>query len=726
MDSVSTNHFLISDNREKRHFFCKFVAITPKKIRMTNTILKKFQHKFPNLCKIANNSQDEEQFVSSIRAYITIKVSENPGESAEKACKLILTMLDNESSYIEELSRGERIYIETFSLLWSFLNGAKTDADTDLYEDLFHIFAQAEGFEEYKPYSEAKLQKHMKRWASGLEREIRIKRILNKERIIRLLVKKIDRKSSTSSRYHFEDGLSHDQKIKQVEEWWNDFRFHLAMALKSPSELNTFLGESLSTKTLRVLNRAKRKKIPFFITPYYISLLNTDIKGFDDYTIRSYIVYSESLVETYGNIKAWEREDLVIPGEPNAAGWLLPDGHNIHRRYPEVAIMIPDTRGRSCGGLCASCQRMYDFQSERLNFDLDALKPKETWDKKLHKLMEYFESDSQIRDILITGGDALMSRNKVLEKILDAVYKMAQRKIEANKLRSDGEKYYEIQRVRLGSRLLAYLPMRIDAELISILKEFKRKGESAGIKQFVVQTHFQSPLEVTVEARHAIESIISAGWTISNQLVFTAAASRRGHTAKLRHTLNSLGVVTYYTFTVKGFEENQQMFAPNSRSIQEQKEEKIFGMISPEKQQELLSIFEKGTNIPAEICSFMKENHLPFLPTDRNVLNLPAIGKSMTFKMVGITKNGKRILRFDHDRTREHSPVIDKMGEVYIVENRSVASYLREIEAMGENRADYASIWRYTSGETEQVFKLFDYPDPEFLPTKKITNFMAD
>ena len=66
-------------------------------------------------------------------------------------------------------------------------------------------------------------------------------------------------------------------------------------------------------------------------------------------------MYSNELVDTYGSIKAWEKEDMVVADEPNAAGWLLPEGHNIHRRYPEVAILIPDSMGRACGGLCASC-----------------------------------------------------------------------------------------------------------------------------------------------------------------------------------------------------------------------------------------------------------------------------------------------------------------------------------------------------------------------------------
>ena len=89
------------------------------------------------------------------------------------------------------------------------------------------------------------------------------------------------------------------------------------------------------------------------------------------------------------------------------------------------------------------------------------------------------------------------------------------------------------------------------------------------------------------------------------------------------------------------------------------------------------------------------------------MLNLPAIGKSMTFRLVGITAEGKRILRFDHDRTRRHSPIIDRMGEIYIVENKSVAAYLRQLEKMGEDAEDYASIWGYTHGQTEPRLELY-------------------
>ncbi|MDP3435971.1 MAG: KamA family protein [Bacteroidales bacterium] len=691
---------------------------------MAENILIKFQKNLPEIYKLAIESDNEELFYDHIRCYANHIIENNSDPVQKDAANLLLSFLEYESKYVQELSKGDKIYLETLSLLWNFLVGnSPSGAKNDLYEDLYHIFQLTARNFKVPDYSQKRLSKHMKRWPSGLDKDVRDRRVYNKERIILQLVKKIDKRAHTSTRYHFEEGVTYSEKVSKVNEWWSDFRFHLIMAIKSPSELNTFLGESLSTKSVRILNRAKNKRIPFFITPYYLSLLNTDENGFDDLAIRSYIIYSESLVETYGNIKAWEREDTLVDGEPNAAGWLLPKGDNIHRRYPEVAIMIPDTRGRSCGGLCSSCQRMYDFQSERLNFDMDALKPLESWERKLSKLMEYFENDSQIRDILITGGDALMSKNRVLENILNAVLKMAIKKRESNRLKAQGDKYYDIQRVRLGTRLLAYLPMRVNSELISILKEFKRKGVEAGIKQFVIQTHIQSPLEITPQARETIKAIISAGWIITNQLVFTAAVSRRGHTAKLRQLLNSLGVVSYYTFTVKGFEENMEMYAPNSRSMQEQKEEKAFGKVPDNKQVELNTIFNKGDNLTSEINRVMKENNLPFLPTDRNVLNLPAIGKSMTFNLVGISKEGKRVLRFDHDRTRQHSPVIDKMGEVFIIENRSISSYLRELEAMGEKIKDYDSIWGYTSGETEHLFPLFEYPNPDYTPTKHITNF---
>lgn len=692
-----------------------------------NSQLKKyFNRDFPQLVNMAEESGSAQPFKVALRSFVSSRITNGEGGSdmGNAIAKRILLLIEHDDCAVSELSTGTELQIQTITCLWKLLAGKLDEpVSPDLFIDLFRQFELLENPVQEAP-DRALVKRQMNRWPTGLDEEVMRIRTLNKERILIRLIRKIERRSASSptSRYLFAEGLSYEGKYEQVNEWWNSSRFHLSMAIKSPTELNYFLGGSLSDETMQLLMQAKKKGMPFFVTPYYLSLLNTHPGGYDDATIRSYILYSDELVETYGSIKAWEKEDIVVSGQPNAAGWLLPDGHNIHRRYPEVAILIPDSMGRACGGLCASCQRMYDFQSERLNFDFEALKPKESWDKKLRRLMHYFEEDAQLRDILITGGDAFMSQNATLRNILDAVYKMAVRKRKANESRPDGEKFAELQRVRLGSRLLAYLPLRITDDLVTILREFKEKASLVGVTQFIVQTHFQSPLEVTPEARQAIEAILSAGWTITNQLVYTVATSRRGHTAKLRQTLNAVGVICYYTFSVKGFNENYAVFTPNSRSLQEQHEEKIFGLVPKDKQKELHRIVRHERPLGKWLIGFLKENQLLFAATDRSVLNLPAIGKSMTFTTVGLTAEGKRILKFDHDAGRRHSPIIDSMGEVYIVENKSIAAYLRQLREMGEDVKEYTSIWNYSEGITEPRFSLYEYPNYPFGITEKMTN----
>ena len=672
-----------------------------------------FRQELPGLVAQADASRDAGEFRARLEEFVARHAAAQ-GEAAEQ----IRLLIGYDGREVSELSTGEQMPVRTLELLWQFLTGRLENPEMrcDLFIDLFFQFKRLEGLE-LQPLTPQRVRIRSDRWPTGLDPEVAEVRAQNRERMLHLLVQKIENRKSTPSRFRFEEGMTYEDKYRQVGVWWGDFRFHLAMAVKSPSELNRFLGNSLSAETMYLLSKARKKGMPFFATPYYLSLLDITGKAYDDEAIRSYILYSPQLVETYGNIRAWEKEDVVEAGKPNAAGWLLPDGHNIHRRYPEVAILIPDTMGRACGGLCASCQRMYDFQSERLNFEFESLRPKESWDHKLRRLMAYFEEDTQLRDILITGGDALMSQNKTLRNILEAVCRMAGRKRRANARRPDGEKYAELQRVRLGSRLPAYLPMRVNDELVEILREFREKASAVGVKQFIIQTHFQTPLEVTPEAEEAIRKILSAGWLITNQLVYTVAASRRGHTARLRQVLNSLGVVCYYTFSVKGFQENYAVFTPNSRSMQEQVEEKVYGRLTPEQAAELDDLLADGTDTAAKIRRFMRRHHLPFLATDRSVLNLPAIGKSMSFRLVGITAEGKRLLRFDHDRTRRHSPIIDSMGE-----NKSLAAYLRQLGKMGEDPEDYASIWAYTHGETEPRFGLYVYPDFGFATTDRVSN----
>jgi lysine 2,3-aminomutase len=229
-------------------------------------------------------------------------------------------------------------------------------------------------------------------------------------------------------------------------------------------------------------------------------------------------------------------------------------------------------------------------------------------------------------------------------------------------------------------------------------------------------------MEVTPEARDAVKLMISAGWTVTNQLVFTTAASRRGHSAKLRKVLNEIGVLNYYTFSVKGYMENNFNFATNERAVQEQMEEKVYGRVPEEFYEDIRQFPENAEMMVDNVQDVMNRAGLPFLGTDRNVLNLPGVGKSLTFRTIGITRYGRRILEFELDHTRRHTPLMKDMDKVIIIESKSISEYLKQLEDIGEDISDYESIWGYSIGETEPRMPIYEYPEYDYKVTKEFTN----
>jgi lysine 2,3-aminomutase len=716
------------------------IAINVKSHRL----LKKLLQEQPKLAEILQSSRNEIEARVGIKQWVLEELQDRPRALAfyqsaatdreafealtwrDYAAIRLLDYVDQAGREFVDLNlRGSLAVSTPIRQLWLAVNRGTGGAKPDFFWDMLHLLRQFSGAHTPRLPGRDEVDQWMERYPSGLDPRIVALREENRDRILNVIIDRMDRNEIKSQRFGFPGGLSREDRLRQAREWWSDMRFHLAFAVQSPDLLNEMLGESLDPDTMKVLYAARDQGIPFFVNPYYLSLLHVRVPYFAvgaDLAIRHYVVYSTQLVEEFGHIVAWEKEDIIEPGKPNAAGWLLPPYDNVHRRYPDVAILIPDTQGRACAGLCSSCQRMYDFQRGRLNFDLNSLSPTTAWPEKLAKLMAYFETDSQLRDILITGGDALMSSDHSIEQVLDAIYEMARGKRDANAARAAGEKYAEIQRVRLGTRLPVYLPQRVTPELTDILGRFKEKASKIGIREFVVQTHFESPLEVTPEAKQAIGQLLSAGWIVTNQLVMTAAASRRGHSAKLRRSLNKIGVLPYYSFAVKGYMENQFNYTPISRIVQEELEEKAFGRVPERYYDDIRQLRDEPGAVVEKVRAIRDTAGLPFLATDRSVLNLPAVGKSLTFRVIGITRYGRRIIEFDHDRTRQHSPIIDRMGKVVVIESKSISEYLQQLSDMGEDVLEYEDAYGYSLGQTEPRMPVFEYPEYDFEVTDEVTN----
>ncbi len=696
----------------------------------------------PSLDDIINNSRTSIQAKKKLKTWALDILRENKaaysyfireklGEhqlgklrSKDYAAIRILDYIKHSGQQFEDPNlKGEIVENDPFAILMQCGRKGTGGGTPAFFYDMIHLFRQFSGSEYPKPHK-LEISIWMDRYSSGLDPEVIGLRKKNKLRILKIIIKTIDARRIKSRKYCFKKGMSRQKKLALAKTWWDDYKFHLKFAVRTPENLNEMLDYSLDRETMDTLKQAQKVGIPIFVNPYYLSLLDTQASVVSlgaDLAIRQYMIYSKELVNEFGNINAWEKEDIVEPGKPNAAGWIIPDDC-IHRRYPNVAILIPKSMGRACGGLCSICQRMYGFQHGDLNFNLEKLQAKVSLDDRLEASIAYFENDSQLRDILITGGDALMSTNKTLRKILQSVYQMAKRKRRANKNRKEGEKYAQILRVRLGTRLPVYLPMRIKSGLVNILAEFKEKAAKIGIQQFVFQTHFESPMEITPETKFCVDQLNKAGWIVTNQLVFISAASRRGHTAKLRKALNDIGILPYYSFTVKGYMENKHLFTPNARLVQESMEEKIIGFLPESFSHDLRQLPLNAENIVDRISQLRTDADIPFIASDRNVLNLPGVGKSLTFRTIGITNDGRRILEFDHDKTREHSPIIEKMGKVTIIESKSIHEYLQQLDCMGEDVSEYSSIYGYSLSETEPRNLIFEYPAYEYDVTNTITN----
>lgn len=278
----------------------KMLALTPSQLKQL------YRHELPELTGIAARSGDAQTF----KTYLSEYMAGHPQAESE-AGKLIRLLIDYDGQKVHELSTDKQLPVSTLSLLYDFLTGKLEEyLETDLFIDLFRQFKRLQhpehplpGFQRVKAWSE--------RWPSGLDEDVQQLRAYNKERILHALIQKIENRKNSASRFHFAEGISYEEKFRLVSEWWNDFRFHLAMAVKSPTELNRFLGNSLSVETMYLLSRARKKGMPFFTTPYYLSLLNCTGSGYNDDSLRSYILYSPQLVETYGQIRAWEREDII-------------------------------------------------------------------------------------------------------------------------------------------------------------------------------------------------------------------------------------------------------------------------------------------------------------------------------------------------------------------------------------------------------------------------------
>ncbi|MCD6353621.1 MAG: KamA family radical SAM protein, partial [Proteobacteria bacterium] len=316
---------------------------------------------------------------------------------------------------------------------------------------------------------------------------------------------------------------------------WEDWKRHTWHIIQDADTLKGLL--KLTDEEYQAVKRAREYKIPFGITPYYLSLMDHEKKHRNDQAVRAQVIPSMHYVEKMKFLR--ERKDCSMDFMLERDTSPI---EGITRRYPMIVILKPIL---TCPQICVYCQRNWEIEDV---YSSNAALTKE----KLEKAIDWIANRSEINEVLITGGDPLLLSDERIENLL---VKLSQ--IE------------HIERIRIGTRIPATLPQRITDSLAQSVARFHNPGK----REIIIVSHFEHSYEVTPQSMEAVQKFRQYGISVYNQLVYTFYNSRKFEAANLRLKLRLIGVTPYYTFNTKGKEETNDYRVPIARLLQEQKEE---------------------------------------------------------------------------------------------------------------------------------------------------------
>jgi lysine 2,3-aminomutase len=320
-----------------------------------------------------------------------------------------------------------------------------------------------------------------------------------------------------------------------TESDWENWKWHTHHIIRNANVLNSLV--KITNEEYHAVKLARKYKIPFGITPYYLSLMDNDTSRNNDYAVRSQVIPSIDYIKKLKEKKENKEFSLDFMLEQDTSPI-----EGITRRYPMIAILKPIM---TCPQICVYCQRNWEIEDV---YSRKAVLPKE----KLENAIQWIAETPEIKEILITGGDPFLLSDTKIEELL---LKLSHIK--------------HIERIRIGTRTPVTLPMRITDSLVEKISKFHKPGK----REILIVTHFEHSYEITPRTVEAIQKFRSTGITVNNQLVYTFYNSKKFEAVALRLNLRLIGVTPYYTFNTKGKEETDNFRVPIARLMQEQNEE---------------------------------------------------------------------------------------------------------------------------------------------------------
>ena len=278
-----------------------------------------------------------------------------------------------------------------------------------------------------------------------------------------------------------------------TENEWNDWKWQVRNRVSDVETLSQIIN--LTEQEKQDINEVL-KKFRMGITPYYASLMDPD----DPHCpVRMQAV--PTIAETH--ISGADMEDPLHEDADSPVPGLT-------HRYPDrVLFLITD----QCSMYCRHCTR------RRFAGQKDSPASMERIDASI----EYIRNTPQVRDVLLSGGDALLIGDDRLEYIISKLREIP-----------------HVEIIRIGSRVPVVMPQRITDDLVNMLKKYH---------PIWLNTHFNHPKEITPESMEACRKLADAGIPLGNQSVLLRGVNDCPHIMKdLVHGLVKMRVRPYYIY----------------------------------------------------------------------------------------------------------------------------------------------------------------------------------
>ena len=278
-----------------------------------------------------------------------------------------------------------------------------------------------------------------------------------------------------------------------IKQDWDDYKWQLRNRVDSLADLEARI---YLTDEERAGVLLAGTKLAMAITPHFFNLIDQDDHNCP---IRRQVI---PRIEEGWNAP----EEMADPcGEDSH----MPVPGLVHR-YPDRVLFLVTDR---CASYCRYCTR------SRVVSGVGEQHLETHWEAAF----SYLEKHTEVRDVLLSGGDPLLFSDAKLDKILTRLRAIP-----------------HIQFLRIGSRIPIFLPQRITPELCAILKKHH---------PLFISIHSNHPKELTTEVRDSLARLADAGIPLGNQSVLLRGVNDSAEIQKaLVHKLLMCRVRPYYLY----------------------------------------------------------------------------------------------------------------------------------------------------------------------------------